>query len=517
MPDLAPGGYITEIDTPSFTQFSNSSMSAVFVGAHQQGPLVPTVLQSWGDFVSNFGGFGNQNTGPSDLALGVYGFFNNGGGFCYVLRVAHSDAVTATGSILTGDATPIPTLGVTAANPGAWANQIQYQTQTNPDGTFNLYLYRGGTAPGNIVERWTTLSMSQTSSRYAVAVINDPFAGSNFIRLTDLLGTASLPGRLPGNNPPEFLGSAASGGVTGADGSSVVASDYLATTTVLDTIVGPIVINLPGVSDASGTLNPLINYCSQMRSGVLDAMLVPDVPQGINTVATLAYVATLTPSTYAAGPYYPWLVINDPSSNAPGARRTVAPGAFAMGQWAATDATRGVQKAPAGVSNTLSVLTLERQMPLADIGTLTAAHVNCIRTLPGAGIVIWGARTLSTNTDVEYIPTRRLLIEIEASLLEMTQFAVFEPNDNVTWAQITLRIDAYLSQLYAQGAFAGPTPAQSYVVICGPQNNTYQSNTINVSVGVAIASPAEFIFITVSQGLLGSSASISNAAGTPVG
>lgn len=502
MSNLAPGAYVEEVVTPSFTASSTSTMTPVFIGAHQQGPTVPVLVGSWSEFVARFGGFGAGV--PSNLALGVYGFFNNGGGQCYVLRVVHVDAVAATGSIT--DAGAAATLGVTAANPGAWGNAVEFQTTVNPDGTFNLIIYSGGTAPANVVERWTGLSMSMASNRYAPAVVNDPNTGSDFVTITDLHGTPAVPGNTPAAEGPTALGVVANGSTAGADGGVPVAADFVATTTALNGINGPIVINVPGVSDATGILNPLINYCDTQRTGLLDAMLVPDPPAGENVAGMLAFAATLTPSSYAAGPYYPWLVVSDPASTTKGARRVVPPGAYALGQWASTDVSRGVQKAPAGVGTTLSALDLQTRLSSADIGNLTAANVNCIRALPGAGICIWGARTLASNTSVKFVPLRRLLIEIEASALALTNFATFEPNDTVTWSQIALRLNAYLSKLYAQGAFAGTTAAESYFVLCDETINHYQSDTVNVQIGVALASPAEFILISLSQGLGGGSA-----------
>ena len=67
---------------------------------------------------------------------------------------------------------------------------------------------------------------------------------------------------------------------------------------------------------------------------------------------------------------------------------------------------------------------------------LNPRGVNAIRSFPGRGIRVWGARTLSSNALWKYVCVRRLFIFLERSIYEGTQWVVFEPNDDRLWARV---------------------------------------------------------------------------------
>lgn len=489
MSNLAPGSYVQEVTSPTYASTSPSTTRVVFVESHNQGPTVPVLLQSWRQFQAIYGGFGPAGN-PSALALAVYFFFLNGGGQCYAIRVVHTDAVVASTELFDTEVTPAATLVVSAANPGSWGNAetiaVNAHTTTS---TYDLIVNGGA-------EVWAGLSMSLSSPQYGPAVVNDPNLGSNLIRLTDLHGTLTTPGFLPATVATEFLGTGI-GGVLGADGSAVTPTDITATTSLIDPLNGPLVLNVPGATDVTNIINPLINYASAQRS-IKDLIVVADVPPNENPAGLTTYQESLTPSSYGVS-YGPQIMVSDPSSARLGAQRQLPVVAEVLGQWAVTDANRGIQKSPAGEQTTISALSVQYSLSPADIGNLNALNLNCIRKLPGAGIVVWGARTLSNVASLQYITKRRLLIAIEHNALALTAFAAFENNDWVTWNQITQRLDSYLGLLQAQGAFAGQTSAQSYYIICDASNNTYLSNTINVAVGVALSDPTEFVNIAIGQ------------------
>ncbi len=98
----------------------------------------------------------------------------------------------------------------------------------------------------------------------------------------------------------------------------------------------------------------------------------------------------------------------------------------------------------------------------AENGQLNPLGVNCLRTLPVYGTVVWGARTLdgddARGSEWKYIPVRRMALFLEESLYRGTQWVVFEPNDEPLWAQIRLNIGAFMQGLFRQGAFQGTTP-----------------------------------------------------------
>jgi phage tail sheath protein FI len=177
------------------------------------------------------------------------------------------------------------------------------------------------------------------------------------------------------------------------------------------------------------------------------------------------------------------------------------------GLYAATDASRGVWKAPAGID---AGLTGEAgpNVLLTDLqnGTLNVQAINCIRSFPVYGDVIWGARTLLGNDQVgsewKYVPIRRFALFLESSLYDGTQWVVFEPNDERLWSQIRMNVGAFMQGLFLQGAFQGTTPQQAYFVKCDAENNPQLSidqGIVNILVGFAPLYPAEFVVIQIQQ------------------
>lgn len=507
MTNLAPGVYVTESSFPTYTNSTPTGTLAVFVGAHNQGPTVPTLVQSWPEFVSQYGGFSNT-VAPTQLALAVYTYFSNGGSQTYILRVVHSDAVIASAAL--DDSSAASTITVSASDPGVWGNNIYVTVAAGAvSGTFDLIVYYAGTNATNIVERWRGLSMSQVASNYFASVLNNPQGGSTYINVTDLHGTLTAPGNLPVAVSAVQLGTG-SGSVPGVDGTPATSSDLAATTTALDQLNAPLLVNYPGCVDVTNVLGPVVSYLTSQRV-YQDSMLIADCPSGQTAAGAASFKAELPSSSYAAV-YWPWVTVSDPASQQSGAQRNLPPGAFAMGQYAATDATRGVQKAPAGPQTALNALNLERNVTLQDIATCTQANVNAIRYMQGLGIVIWGDRTCSSVADTQFINVRRNLIFIETSIRNLIAYAVFEDNDWVLWNQITSRINTFLSQWWASSGLSGSSIAQAFYIVCDATNNTQGSNQVNVEVGVAPQYPAEFIIVSVGQWTGGTTVTETSAA-----
>jgi Bacteriophage tail sheath protein len=147
-------------------------------------------------------------------------------------------------------------------------------------------------------------------------------------------------------------------------------------------------------------------------------------------------------------------------------------------------------------------------VPLTDSenGQLNPLGLNCLRSFPLSGRVVWGARTLRgadrLADEWKYLPVRRTALYIEESLYRGTQWVVFEPNDEPLWAQIRLNVGAFMQGLFRQGAFQGTTPKEAYFVKCDKESTTQNdinSGVVNVVVGFAPLRPAEFVVITVQQ------------------
>ena len=177
------------------------------------------------------------------------------------------------------------------------------------------------------------------------------------------------------------------------------------------------------------------------------------------------------------------------------------------GIFSRTDTNRGVWKAPAGLEATLvGVPQLSVSLTNEENGELNQLGINCLRSFPVNGRVVWGARTLRGADQLadewKYIPVRRTALFIEESLYRGLQWVVFEPNDEPLWAQIRLNVGAFMHNLFRQGAFQGTTPRDAYFVKCDKESTTQSDinlGIVNVVVGFAPLKPAEFVIIKLQQ------------------
>jgi hypothetical protein len=190
-----------------------------------------------------------------------------------------------------------------------------------------------------------------------------------------------------------------------------------------------------------------------------------------------------------------------------GATVPTPPSGHVAGIWARTDTTRGVHKAPAnepvlgGVTGLTYLVTRQEQEVLNPVG------VNCIRSFPGSGIRVWGARTLAAEaSEWRYLNVRRLMNMLKESIEQGTQWIVFEPNEYSLWATIRLEIGAFLTRVWRDGALLGRTPREAFFVKCDEETNPPEvrdAGQVVTLVGVAPVKPAEFVVFKLSQSMAG--------------
>ncbi|MFF4801798.1 phage tail sheath family protein [Streptomyces sp. NPDC001351] len=205
-----------------------------------------------------------------------------------------------------------------------------------------------------------------------------------------------------------------------------------------------------------------------------------------------------------AGLYFPHIQLTDPLT---GRLRAFPPSGAVAGVIARTDSERGVWKAPAGTEAQLvGVHSLTVDLTDRETGLLNPLGVNCLRTFPVTGPLVWGARTLEGSDALDsawkYVPVRRLALHVEESLQRGLQWVVFEPNDESLWQQIRLSASSYLHTLFRQGAFKGSTPREAYFVKCDSETTTDEdvaNGVVNVLVGIAPVRPAEFVVVRIQQ------------------
>jgi phage tail sheath protein FI len=250
-------------------------------------------------------------------------------------------------------------------------------------------------------------------------------------------------------------------------------------------------------------------YCFEQR-----AMLIVDSPvdwgaraetAAANARGGLGDLNLSGTTARNAALYFPRVIQPDPLRD----RQTdtfVACGIIA-GVMARTDVQRGVWKAPAGQDAALNgIQGLQVNLTDNENGLLNPLGINCLRSFPVIGRVVWGARTLrgadQLADEYKYVPVRRTALFIEESLYRGTQWVVFEPNDEPLWAQIRLNVGAFMQNLFRQGAFQGKTPREAYFVKCDKETTTQNDinlGIVNILVGFAPLKPAEFVIIKIQQ------------------
>lgn len=240
----------------------------------------------------------------------------------------------------------------------------------------------------------------------------------------------------------------------------------------------------------------MIAHCENMQYRF--ALL--DTPPGLSAQDARDWRYYVNFDTSYAAMYYPWIEIAD-LSDSPQNSKFVPPSGHVVGIYNRTDAERGVHKAPAN-EVILGATNLEIDLTKGEQDTLNPIGVNCIRTFPGRGIRVWGARTLSSDGSWRYINVRRLFSQVGQSLDVGLQWVVFEPNDSNLWARVRRDIVAFLRVVWRSGALFGATPEQAFYVKCDEELNPHEIRDLGqliIEVGMAPVKPAEFVILRLSQ------------------
>jgi uncharacterized protein len=274
---------------------------------------------------------------------------------------------------------------------------------------------------------------------------------------------------------------------------------------------------IPGVSSNS-IWSTALAFCERKQAFVIldppaDAAADPKAAEVIGggslpLMEALMLNDSVVPKSKNGAIYFPYLKSTDILT---GDRRDLPPSGYVAGIYARTDLNRGVWKAPAGLEttilNTTGVVERGRMTDLRQ-GTLNPIGVNCLRSFPGIGTVVYGARTLvgsDTNTAFQqskYVPVRRMTLFIKQTLYRNLGWVVFEPNDEPLWVAIRTSIESFMLSLFNQGAFQGSTPSQAFQVKCDKSTTTQQdinNGIVNIIVAFAPLKPAEFVIVKIAQ------------------
>ena len=500
---LSPGVYVEEVEAGSRPIEGAGTAVAAFVGLAADGPLnTPTLVSNWSQFTQTFGEF----VPGSYLAHAVYGYFMNGGGNCYIVRIG-PDGAQGNGQQKALAASPQVALGgyrVTAIEEGRAAKPLTIEVtdpgaENAPEGSFKLLVKRDG----KVVEEYDPVTTAK-GAQNVVTVVN---AKSKTIKIEEVAtgaalqkpdkGAVTLKVEKPSKRdeppplaPDHYVGDAAER--TGFGGLEAV--DEVTMVCVPDLMAA----YEQGQLDDDGfkaVQLAMIAHCELMG----DRVAILDPPRGLNAQKIKDWRVDVAgyDSKYAAL-YYPWIKVLDPAS---GQSIFIPPSGHVAGIWGRNDDTRGVHKAPAN-EVVRGALALELQLTKNEHDLLNPLGINCIRAFPARGIRVWGARTLSSDPAWRYLNVRRLFNYLEESILNGTQWVVFEPNDPALWAKIRRTIASFLVMEWRKGALFGRTPDEAFYVKCDDETNPSESIDVGqvvCEIGIAPVKPAEFVIFRLAQ------------------
>jgi phage tail sheath protein FI len=234
-------------------------------------------------------------------------------------------------------------------------------------------------------------------------------------------------------------------------------------------------------------------HCSKMRYRIG----IADSGKGMSPGEVRTFRSDFDDSRMAL--YHPWVVIADPTGR--NIELTVPPSGFIAGIYARSDLERGVLKAPAN-EVVRGALRFEQNINSSQQEVLNPDGINCLRSFPGRGNRVWGARTLSNNPEWKYVNVRRYVMYLERSIEKSTQWTVFEPNGEALWDNIRRCVEDFLYNEWKNGHLLGTTPKEAFFARCDRSTmtqNDLDNGLMICVVGVAAIKPAEFVIFRVSQ------------------
>lgn len=480
-----PGVFVTEsvLPTPIADQPSSSAAGAM-LATLPGGPTGPTLVTSWYQFATLFGGLNNAY--PGSFAANL--FFRAGGRELYVARLVKSDAEAAAVNIKTSDDSNWLTFTAKAA--GTYGNSLRVVVTKNAKNLYDLTVLREAGVSSDIsddevLESFYDLDLATFGGATVTNTIN---LRSQYINVAWVSGSSAK----------SIATSISTLVLSGGDDGSSGTLNYSGALTALGLLNRSLVVFAPGVTDTTA-LAGITTFAAANQS-----FHVIDTASGVVPGDAVTYAGTLTKSTYAAV-YYPHLWVPDPTVPARDAITLVPPSGAVVGTILATDATTGVFKAPAGLETAVGgVIALERSLTAANLDTLNGdvSPVNAIRIVPGVGPAIMGARTLDQSGSTRYVNIRRSLSYISREAQNRLAFAMFRNNDLTLWNQMKTVLDTFLVGFWGAGGLRGATKDTAYYIKIDSENNTptdIANGTVNVEIGVALQYPAEFIKVKLTQ------------------
>jgi uncharacterized protein len=267
----------------------------------------------------------------------------------------------------------------------------------------------------------------------------------------------------------------------------------LSALTTVDLVCAPDLVKQPDRQLAFELQQMLVDHCE--RTG--DRFAILDSRQGDDKERVWEQWSEIDGKNGAV--YYPWVRVRgfDGSSTV-----LVPPCGHIAGVYARSDQEVGVHKAPAN-EVLEGVLGLEREINSAEQKFLNPRRINCLRSFPGRGIRVWGARTLSGSDAWTYVNVRRIFLTAVRRIESRAQEVAFEPNEPKLWARIERELKSYFTEQFRRGALKGRTPEEAFYVKCNRETNpkeVQEAGQVITEIGLAPGIPFEFVVVRLIQG-----------------
>jgi uncharacterized protein len=509
-PTSAPGLYVVELPSNAHTIQAAPKSITVFVGYTHPFKTrrfrTAVAIDSFTDYERQFGGLYRSGLVDSDVAYAVSQFFLNGGAQAYVVGLPPSywDAANASLGLVSDSPATKQISGITFSAreltdliPMRITIDNVSAAQDRADVTI---------AYGPTIETYRRLSLDANSADFIEKRIGT--AASPISELVTVAAGGAAQFNAASNvtldtTPPANTATTFSEADFAASGAQPGVFDPDSSLDKLD------VFNLllvPGITDVAVSSAALAFAERKHAFVILDppAQAAADDSEGLPAMQDLWDLGVI-PKSQNGAIYFPYLRTIDPLS---ASQIELPPSGFVAGKIAQTDQV-GPWLAPAGLGTVISTTTgvvPRGKLTDARLGQLNFRGVNSLRTIPGIGTVIWGARTLvAGNTAFQawkYTPVRRTALFIEQSLLMSLGWAVFQPNDDPLYLALRTTVSSFMLSLFNQGAFEGATPSQAFRVVCDRTTTTDDdraNGVCNILVAFRPLKPAEFVVIKIAQ------------------
>ncbi|MBE2198359.1 MAG: phage tail sheath family protein [Anaerolinea sp.] len=497
-----PGVYVEEVDKGSKPIEAAGASMAAFVGITAEasikaldpatGERVPVqsvlnkamLVTNWTQFQNIFGGFVTGAFLPDT----VYGYFSNGGGPCYVTSIMAfselSDKAAPTASVVIAPASGKgKAITVAAKHAGVGGNDLSVTIKADEKGETFTMTVGSESKSGLTMKKGEGYAGDAEFSAVTITDVGTAIPTDGVYQLSG--GGISLP------TAADFIGDVAKR--TGLSGLEALDDVRL--------ILCPDLMTGYDGTDAfkqkiKAVQTAIIADCERLKY----RFAVLDTPPGLSAQQAKEWREYVNYDTSYAALYYPWIEVAD-LSDSPQTTKWVPPSGHVVGIYNRVDARVGFHKAPAN-EVVAGAISIELNLTKGEQGVLNPIGVNCIRSFPGRGIRVWGARTLSSDGSWRYINVRRLFIVVGASLDQGMQWVVFEPNDRMLWAKVRRDVNSFLGTIWLSGALFGSTKDEAFYVKCDDELNPPEIRDLGqliIEIGMSPVKPAEFVVFRLSQ------------------